>query len=433
MISADNHMAVMATLFAIAGLGFVSEKTRLGAMLTGTVVTILAAILFANLGLIPHSAPAYGFVFSYIVPVLIPLFLFRANLRTIFMETTRASMAFLLAAFGTVAGVTVAALLLDLAPLASSVVADESLRESAVAGLFASTYIGGSVNYAALGDVTGLQADADFFSAATATDNLFSALFLSLLAIMPGWHWLAKRFVLHDHSEVTVEQVSVPVSAMSLTLSLAVALLIVVIADQLVNSFGLSGWRYVLITLLTLLLATLWPGAVSAFAGSFELGVGLSFVFFAAIAAGANIVAMIEVAPLLVSMVLILLTVHALVTFGLGALLRLSLPELITASNAAILGATTAPALAATKGWHNLVTPGVLVGVLGYALGTLIGTLIFRYWGFSCSIPVAIANMRGLDIVLALGRLYAEPLKPFAPVRLVLFLSHILLPTRQFS
>lgn len=87
------------------------------------------------------------------------------------------------------------------------------------------------------------------------------------------------------------------------------------------------------------------------------------------------------VAPLLIALVLILLTFHALVTFGLGVLLGLSLPELIIASNAAVLGATTAPALAATKGWRNLVTPGVLVGVLGYALGTFLGTVVYKFWG----------------------------------------------------
>ena len=48
---------------------------------------------------------------------------------------------------------------------------------------------------------------------------------------------------------------------------------------------------------------------------------------------------------------------------------------------AAVLGATTAPALAATRGWNSLVTPGVLVGVLGYALGTFIGTALFKAWG----------------------------------------------------
>ena len=136
-----------------------------------------------------------------------------------------------------------------------------------------------------------------------------------------------------------------------------------------------------IITSLALAFATLAPKLAKRLAGSFELGVALSFVFFAAIAAGADVVAMLEVAPLLVALVLILLTVHAVVTFGLGSLLGLSLPELITASNAAVLGATTAPALAATKGWRNLVTPGVLVGVLGYALGTFLGTLVYRYWG----------------------------------------------------
>ena len=57
-----------------------------------------------------------------------------------------------------------------------------------------------------------------------------------------------------------------------------------------------------------------------------------------------------------------------------------SLPELITASNAAVLGATTAPALAAAKGWKDLVTPGVIVGVFGYALGTIIATGVYQIW-----------------------------------------------------
>ena len=115
--------------------------------------------------------------------------------------------------------------------------------------------------------------------------------------------------------------------------------------------------------------------------GGFELGVSLAFVFFAAIAAGANLVAMVSIAPLLVVLVTILLGIHLLVLLGAGRLFGLTLPELVTASNAAVLGATTAPALAAARGWHDLVTPGVLVGVLGYALGTFIGTGIFHLLG----------------------------------------------------
>jgi len=381
LISPDNHIAVLASLFVISGLAFLLERTRLGSQLTGAVIAILGAIIASNLNIIPHGAPAYDFVFTYFVPILIPMFLFQADLRRILFEATRTTAAFLLASVGTVAGVTVAALTLDLSALGAAAPLDALQREPAIAGLFTSTYIGGSVNYAALGELTGLKDDASFFSAATATDNLFSAVYLGMLALMPGWLWLARHFTPHNEDPPMEEIAGPPITAMSLTLSLALALLIVAVGDALVSWLGLTGWRYVVITVLTLAFATFSPAQARKLSGSFEMGVALSFVFFAAIAAGANIVAMLQVAPLLIGLVTILLSVHALVTFGFGRLFGLSLPELIIASNAAVLGATTAPALAATKGWKNLVTPGVLVGVLGYALGTFMGTLVFKFWG----------------------------------------------------
>ena len=82
LISPDNDFALMAALFVIAGAAFLAEKTRIGSHLTGAVIAILAAIAASNLRIIPHSAPAFDFVFSYFVPVLIPMFLFKANLRT---------------------------------------------------------------------------------------------------------------------------------------------------------------------------------------------------------------------------------------------------------------------------------------------------------------------------------------------------------------
>jgi uncharacterized membrane protein len=128
---------------------------------------------------------------------------------------------------------------------------------------------------------------------------------------------------------------------------------------------------------LTLAIATLFPRLRLWCAGGFQLGVVLSFVFFGSIAAGADVAAMLRVAPMLVLLVGILLTTHLTILLVVGRWLRLSLPELLTASNAAVLGATTAPAMAAAKGWHDQITPGVLVGVLGYSLGTLIGGFLF--------------------------------------------------------
>lgn len=382
LISPDNHFALMAVLFVIAGASFLAEKTRIGSHLTGAVIAILAAIAAANLRLIPHSAPAFDFVFGYFVPVLIPLFLFKANLRHMLFETTRMTGAFLIASLGTVIGVLIAVSLLDLSALAPAADIDPELREAGIAGLFASTYIGGSVNYAALGEITGLSGDASFFSAATATDNLFSAVFLSVLALLPGLSWLAKRFTQHEHGEEVQQEVGEErISATSLTLSLAVAISIVAIGDAITAWIGMDSLRYAVITGLALIAATVFPQWMERLHGGFELGVGLAFVFFAAIAAGANLVAMVKIAPLLIVLVVILLSVHLVVLLTVGRLFRLTLPELVTASNAAVLGATTAPALAAARGWHDLVTPGVLVGVLGYALGTFTGTAIFHLWG----------------------------------------------------
>ena len=392
LVDPNNHIGMFAVVMVIAALAFLSEKTRIGAMLTGTVSAILGAIVAANLGIIPHSAPTYDFIFTYIVPVLIPLFLFQADLRRLFREASRTTVAFLLASLGTVLGVITAATLLDLAPLVSATDLAPERREAAIVGLFASTYIGGSVNYAALGEMTGLNSDASFFSAATAADNLFSAIYLSLIALVPGIHWIARRFVSPNIDSARVERAShdsqmnqTPaasegITASSLCMAIAAAVLLVAISDALVTFFDLTGLRYVVLTALTLTLATAAPQIRTWFKGAFELGVALSFAFFIAIAAGANIPAMISVAPLLIVLVSVLLTVHLIFLLTTGALLKLTLPELLTASNAAILGATTAPAMAAAKGWHDQVTPGVLVGVLGYALGTFIGSVLFQLW-----------------------------------------------------
>ena len=379
LIPAEQHFALFTAVLALSAMAFASERTVIGQKITGTVVVILLAIAAANTGLIPHSAPAYSFIFSYIVPMLIPLFLFQADVRRLAKEASRTTAAFLVATLGTVAGVIVAALLLDLSQLGAASDLTAERREAGIVGLFASTYIGGSVNYAALGEITGLSKDASFFSAATAADNLFSAVFLSVIALIPGAQWLTRRFVPHTAgNNVALEKPDV--TPASIVYSLAAAGSIVAATDLLCWWLDIPSWRYAIMTLITVGIATALPQVRIWFAGAFEIGVALSFTFFAAIAAGADIRAMISVAPLLIVLVLILLSVHLIVLLAVGRRLGLTIPELLTASNAAILGATTAPAMAAAKGWHDQVTPGVLVGVIGYALGTFIGTALFQLW-----------------------------------------------------
>lgn len=371
LIPADMPFAVMAGLVAIAAAGFLLEKTKFGALLTGTVWTILLAILASNLRIMPFDSSAYDFVFAYAVPVLIPLFLMKADLRRIFFETTRVTAAFLICSVGTVAGALLAFLLIDLGDVSA-----------AVTGALTASYIGGSVNFAPLIEQTGLGANEPaLVSAIVAADHLASAAFLGVLAVLPGFAWLARRFVQRDHTGGAVTETGEGsegrATSLSLALTLTFALTVVAVADALTALIGIEGLRYVMITVLAVIPATLFPRQMAKLHGGFELGVVLAFLFFGAIAAGANVLDLMAQAPMVMVFIAVLISVHAVVMLVAGSLLRLSLPEMIIASNAAILGATTAPALAAAKGWTDLVTPGVLAGVLGYVIGTPIALGIY--------------------------------------------------------
>ena len=62
-------------------------------------------------------------------------------------------------------------------------------------------------------------------------------------------------------------------------------------------------------------------------------------------------------------------------------LLKIDLAEALVASNACIMGPATAAAIAAGQGWRSLVTPGLLVGVLGYVIANFLGVAVTELLG----------------------------------------------------
>jgi uncharacterized membrane protein len=95
--------------------------------------------------------------------------------------------------------------------------------------------------------------------------------------------------------------------------------------------------------------------------------------FFAASGAAGSISLVLSTAPSLFLFSLLQISLHLLLLLPLGRLLGLPLPSLLLASNACVGGSTTAAGMAKAKGWDELVLPAVLVGVAGYAGGTLVG------------------------------------------------------------
>ena len=196
LISSDQHWLLWAILFIAAGFGLWAEKTKWGSKVSAVVITILATFILSNFSIIPTSAASYDIVWAYLVPIAIPLLLFKADLRRIIKEAGPTLIAFAFGAVGTVLGTIIAFNLIALG--------EEGWK---LAGIFCATYIGGSMNFVASAEALHLIA-ADLLTAGVAADNLVMTVYFIILFALPSVKFLVKIFPTHHENnkeEITVE------------------------------------------------------------------------------------------------------------------------------------------------------------------------------------------------------------------------------------
>ncbi|MPN08121.1 hypothetical protein SDC9_155399 [bioreactor metagenome] len=139
---------------------------------------------------------------------------------------------------------------------------------------------------------------------------------------------------------------------------------------------GVLGNKYMMITTLTVLLATFAPKAMDNIRGSQEIGTFLIYIFLVVIGVPASIQVIIQKSPLLLVFTAIIVGVNMLVTLLFTKLFKFDLEEALIASNANIGGPTTAAAMVIAKGWNKLVGPAMLAGVFGYIIGNYLGIMM---------------------------------------------------------
>lgn len=395
LISADNSWLLFAILAVIAAAALWLEQTyKWAAKMSGCVICLILAMLLANLRVIPTDAPAYDFVWGYIVPLAIPFLLFKADLKKIWRESGRMFGIFLISSLGTLTGGCLAFYLLK------DTLGYETAKSAT--SMFTGTYVGGSVNLVAMSDVT--AAPADLVSASIVADNLLMVLYFFLLVAMPSIRLIRKAYKhplidaldaeeSQSHGNAAAEHWKPqPVSILDISRGFAAALSIVAVSKLLAGWFGeiipdgnfalallngLLGNQYLLITTITAGLATAFPKVFSTIAGSQETGTFLIHIFFAVIGAPASIALIVREAPLLLVFAAIIICMNMLFSLGFGKLFRYSIEEITVASNANIGGPTTAAAFAIAKRWPELVVPAILVGTLGYVIGNYYGVFLF--------------------------------------------------------
>jgi len=130
-------------------------------------LSILIGMLFSNMGLIPGKSAVYDFFRGPGVLAGITLFLLTVDLESIRNAGVPMLKAFLLGALGSAAGGAVMGLLL------TDALGPDTWKLS---GQFAATYIGGGVNFAAVGQA--LDTTSEYFTAGVAADVIVTAIWL---------------------------------------------------------------------------------------------------------------------------------------------------------------------------------------------------------------------------------------------------------------
>ena len=375
LIGPEQEFALWAVLFALAAFGFWCERYPWGRKYTGVMLMMTLAIILSNLRIIPTAAPVYDIVWEYLVPLAIALLLFRANLRKIIRESGPVLVAFLIGSAAVVAGTLLGVSLLDLGD-----------AEAELAGVFTASYIGGSLNFAAVAEATQFH-DSSLLAASVAADNVVTNLHFLLIIMLPGIAWLTRRFPTRhmEAAEMPTGQVIRDIHRISglqlpgLLGALALAFALTAAGKVFAGYAGYPQYAILVITLLALSVGTFFPRQVDRLSGHAEAGNVLIFIFLASIGATADIWILIEMAPILFVFASIIVLIHLLVMFGLGRILRLDMAELIMASAVCIGGPSSAAAIASAKGWRELLIPGVLAGSLGYAIGSFIGVTLVEW------------------------------------------------------
>ena len=91
-----------------------------------------------------------------------------------------------------------------------------------------------------------------------------------------------------------------------------------------------------------------------------------------------NLVEALSNAPLLILFPIVIILIHIVVTMFLAKLLKTDITTTLVTSIAAIGGGASAPVVAAVFDSRELIPVAIILGSLGYAVGTYIGV----YLGF---------------------------------------------------
>lgn len=373
LIAATDVLGLLAAMMSLIALCQWLEQTRVGHYLPAPMTVLVFAMLLSNIGVLPTGGPVHDVAIKYIVPLALPLLLFKANLRQVARGIDSLLLPFIVASVATVVATVIGYLLIQLGP-----------EGPAFAATNAAGLLGGSVNYVAVSRAETLSANG--FAIGSAAFVVLFVPYLIILQWLPRQPWIVRRFGPSRILAVQVPESALPrtapeeqsatageqVGSLGLIVALALAAVIAAVGTSLSAAVGHPEYALLTITAAALVLANIAPAPLARIRGETSIAMFSLMIYFTFMGSTADASVLIAQAGPLTWFIAVIVILHLVFLLLAGWLLRLPLVELLLASNATVGGPATAAAYAETIGATALVTPAVLTGILGYATATFV-------------------------------------------------------------
>lgn len=365
-------LPLAALVVGAVALGFWMERRFAWAARVGaSLLVIVFGALASNLGWVPAGSPVYDLIGGPITSLAIVWLLFAVDLKALRDAGPRMLGAFGLALVATAVGAVTAFWLLGKAFPEHGAV---------LAGVMTGTYSGGSLNFVSVGRA--LELPESLFAAAAAADNVLTAVWMGATLVLPTW--LARFYPPPpggrpepEKAERTVSPSDFlepsPLKVLDLSVLLTLGLILLALSEA-VTVWTPGVPSVVWLTTLALLVGQI--PAVRRLDGAMELGIFALHLFFVLIGIGSRFAEIANVGIEIFWFTLVVVVVHGVLVFGLARLVRFDAETTAVASQAAVGGPSTAMALAISRNRRELALPGVMVGLLGYAVGTYAGLIV---------------------------------------------------------
>jgi uncharacterized membrane protein len=333
------------------------------AHVSGVCLIILVAMFFSNINIIPSEHILYDFFTQKTVLIGIILMTMGLNFKEIINLPKKIILLFFIGAMGTILGGIFAAFLTY-----------PYLGENAfkVAAQLSASYIGGGENAVAIKNMLDIQNE--LFISAFAFDNIMTTIwfFVTLSYAKPS---IQNAKQSNDSDKDINRFDGAPLYLTEFLITLGLAFLI----------FELSTYLSIFLGIHKILVATIFAlivGQIPFLKGriylSYMMGSILFVYFFFSIGAISSLKEISKIPISIIIMPVVIVLTQALCMIIFGKILKTNSLESSICSQSLVGGPATAVAVAQAKKSKEGITLGLLLGLLGYGIGSFCGVFVYK-------------------------------------------------------